>query len=84
MTIEQTNLILIIIAAVYGIVYLALVAMGSVHDKRIWKEESKVSTLSMDIAMFCMFWPLTLWYLLPKYLKNKEHYKYGIPFNELI
>lgn len=76
--------IFIVICSIYLIGYLVLVTLGGIHDKKVWKEDGKVSSLGMDIAMLCLFWPLTLWYLLPKYLKNKEHYKYGIPLNELI
>jgi len=74
----------IIICSIYLIGYLVLVTLGGIHDKKVWKEDRKVSSLGMDIAMLCVFWPLTIWLQLPKYLKNKEHYRYGVPIDELI
>ena len=80
----QSQIVLIVIVAIYLIVYFSLIIQSLIHDKRIWKNEGKVSSLSMDVSMLCMFWPLTIWFQLPKYLKNKEHYKYGVPLDDLI
>ena len=80
----KTELIIITTLAIYLIVYIVLVTLSAIHDKHIWKNEGKVSSLSMDVSMLCMFWPLTIWFQLPKYLKNKEHYKYGVPLDDLI
>ena len=79
----RPDIIAILIVIAYVAIHLVFVGLAKIHDRKIWKEEHKVSTLSMDTAMFMIFWPITAWFLIPKYLRNKEYYKYGVPYDDL-
>ncbi len=75
--------LIIFCGVIYVIGYIALCVWAIKHDKKIEKTERKISSLSMDVAMMGMFWPITLIPMATAYFKDKEYYKYGIPFEDL-
>ena len=78
------DIIFILITLGYFLVHISFIILVEIHDEKIWKTEHKVSTLSMDASMYLIFWPVTAWFLIPEYLRNKEYYKYGVPYKDLI
>lgn len=79
----NTNVIVILIALVYIVVYFTIVGLAHGHDKKIWNEEHICSSLALDTSVFMLMWPITAWFLIPRYFQNKEYYKYGIPYKDL-
>lgn len=77
------DIIFILIILGYCLVYISFIIPAEIHDKKIWKSEHEVSTLSIDASMYLIFWPITAWFLIPRYFQNKEYYKYGIPYKDL-
>jgi hypothetical protein len=80
----SAEVIVILIALLYIVVYFTIVGLAHNHDKKIWDEEHKFSSLTLDTSVFMLVWPITAWFLIPKYLRNKEYYKYGVPYNDLL
>jgi len=79
----NANVIVILIALVYIVVYFTIVGLAHGHDKKIWNEEHRCSSLALDASVLMLMWPITAWVLIPKYFRNKEYYKYGVPANDL-
>ena len=75
------DLITILFFGGYMLVYLIFCAWAIIHDRKIGKEEGKFSTLSIDVVTMGYFWPITMPIFIIVYLKNKDYYKYGIPYD---